>query len=199
MRILFLGQNPSTKSPDKAFLSTRSGDILFRLISTTNISFEDVKFANVISYTASENKALSRSEFVRRGQNPSFKILIISYDIVYVCGKMAKLTVDQIQNRWNTKVVYLPYPSPKNRKQNNPKLFTEVAKMIGEAYESKDAENRKRIEEGRHPSVDRVWGDRVHGEAVPICPIVQDFGRRKKKDGDRGSAGMGGADVGSGG
>ena len=71
--------------------------------------------------------------------------------------------------------------------------------MIGDAYESKDAENRKRIEEGRDLSDDRVRGDSLPGKDEPICPVVKDFERRKKEDHDRGSLGMGGTDLGSGG
>lgn len=195
MKILFLGQNPSTKSPDTAFLYTRSGDLLLRLISTTNISLEDVKFSNVIDYPTKKNKAPAQSEFVRRGQNPSFKILILSYDIVYVCGKMAKLAVEQIRNLWNTKVVYLPHPSPKNRQWNDPETFTRIAKLIGETYESKVAENRKRAEEERSSSYDRFQRDSLSRETQSICPVVKDFERRKKKDDNRSSSRVGGASL----
>ncbi len=202
MRILFLGQNPSTKSPDKAFLSTRSGDLLLRLISLTRISIEDVKFANVIEKATPNNKAPKKSEFVKRGKDESFGRFLLDFDIVYVCGELAKVAVHWAREYYwlgKIKFVYLPHPSPRNRQWNDPELFTEVAKMIGDAYESKDVENRKGTEKGRDTSHDRVRRDDVSGKAMPICPVVKDFERRKKEDDHRGSAGMGGADLGQGG
>jgi hypothetical protein len=173
--------------------------MLLRLISTTKIDIDEVKFRNVLPFVTENNKTPSRADFIKQGQNPSFRFLILYYDIVYVCGKMAKLAVDQIKDFGNTKIVYLPHPSPKNRQWNNPKLFTKVAKMIGDAYESKNAENGKGFETKRDLSDDRLRGDILSGETESICPVVKDFERRKKKDNDRGSAGMGGTYIRQGG
>lgn len=77
--------------------------------------------------------------------------------------------------------------------------MAKVIKMIGDAYESKNAENGKGFETKRDLSDDRLRGDILSGETESICPVVKNFERRKKKDNDRGSAGMGGTYIRQGG
>lgn len=199
MKILFLGQNPSNKSPHTAFLGTRSGDLLFKIISHANINLKEVTFLNVLPFATNNNKTPSRSDFIRRGKDPIFRSIILSYDIVYVCGKMAKLAVDQMGDLGRTKVVHIPHPSPRNRQWNNPDLFMEVVKMVGDAYESKDVENMEGVEKRRDISHDGIRRDVLQGKTDQICPVVEEFKKRKKQRNNRGSIGIGRTVIGSGG
>jgi hypothetical protein len=197
MKICFLGQNPSTKSPDTAFLGTRSGDILLRIISQAKINLKDVTFLNVLPFATKGNKTPSRSDFIKQGKDPRFRSIILGYDIVYVCGKMAKLAVEQISDIGRTKLVHIPHPSPRNRQWNDPDLFMEVVKMVGDAYEGKDVENMEGLEKRQDISYGRDRRDVLQRKTDPICPVVEEY--RKKQYNHRGSSGTSRTFVGSGG
>lgn len=139
MKILFLGQNPSTSAPDKSFLTTKSGDKLLHLIKLSNVPLDCVNFANVINEARPGNKSPKKSEFVKRGREDTFGQFLANFDIVYVCGEMAKVAVYWAREWFwlgKVKFVYIPHPSPRNRIWNDPEAFNRVSQIIGSEYES---------------------------------------------------------------
>jgi uracil-DNA glycosylase len=158
MKVLFLGQNPSSAAPNSVFVGTKSGILLQKLIEDAKIPMQDISFANCLATPSS--KPLPRSMFDKKGKESSFALFLLNFDLVYVCGSMAKVAIDRARNHhFLGRIVFveIPHPSPRNRFWNDKDSFNKVSDMIRLGYESAVTKKMEKISKRKHPQhiVDR--------------------------------------------
>jgi len=132
-KVLFVGTNPSTKSPDNSAMhpSTKSRKTLNTWISDLDI---DAYFCNVLDRATENNKPLSKKQILVSCKDLIVKIEKFKCSYVVALGEIASHALDHA----SIKHLKIPHPSGLNRKLNNKETVYVIRKNLREMIEGKN-------------------------------------------------------------
>jgi uracil-DNA glycosylase len=139
IKVLFVGSNPSEKSPDNSALhsSTRSRKILNSWIQDLEI---DAYFCNACNVQTKKNKPLSKRQIHEGSESLILKISQLKCDYVVALGKSAAYALGVV----SVDHVEIPHPSGLNRKLNDRRVVDGIKNRLRDMIKGKNnIENNK--------------------------------------------------------